>query len=237
MKKKQQLFTSAVIVAAGRGSRMNMDRNKQFIDIGGKPVLAWTIQTFQECNRIKEIVVVVSEQEVMYCKQNIIDFYGFQKVKTIAVGGKERQESVYNGLKEIDSECEIVLIHDGARPFVKEESILNSISTAQEYGAACVGVPVKDTIKRVDEQGFIKKTLDRSTLWAVQTPQTFKYDLIMHAHREATKWDFKGTDDAVLVERLGASTKFVMGSYDNIKITTKEDLAVAEEILSRREEL
>jgi len=236
MKKKNSLTASAVIVAAGRGRRMNMDVNKMYIDIGGKPVLARTIQAFEDCRLIDEIVLVVNEHDIVYCKQNTVDEYGFTKVKTIAAGGKERQNSVYNGLLAVNNGCGIVLIHDGARPFVSEKSIIDSINAADRFGAACVAVPVKDTIKRADDAGLVYETLDRSTLWSIQTPQAFRYSLIMKAHQKAMEDGFIGTDDATLVERLGIKPKLVMGSYDNIKITTREDLALAEVIADAMDE-
>ncbi|MCR4436763.1 MAG: 2-C-methyl-D-erythritol 4-phosphate cytidylyltransferase [Clostridiales bacterium] len=230
MKRASDLFVSAVIVAAGRGTRMNMDINKQYIEICDKPVLARTLDIFQNYREIDEIVLVVNEQDLVYCKQSIVDPYSFDKVKTLVVGGQERQQSVLNGLKEVDAECDIVLIHDGARPFVDERILADNISAARELGAVCTAVPVKDTIKTSGLDGFIGETLDRSLLWAVQTPQTFKYDLIMNAHLKALQDGFKGTDDAVLVERMGGRIKLVMGSYNNIKITTQEDLVIAEAI-------
>ena len=229
--KPDKLYISAVIVAAGRGTRMNMDINKQYVEVCGKPVLARTLQVFEDCDFIDEIVIVVNSLDIVYCKQNIIDAFGFNKVKTLVAGGKERQNSVYNGLIEVSERCGIVLVHDGARPFVTEESLLDSIESASSFGAACAAVPVKDTIKTADKDGFIGETLDRNILWSIQTPQTFKLDLIMDAHKKAAEDGFTGTDDAVLVERLGHRVKLVMGSYDNIKITTKEDLAIAEAII------
>jgi 2-C-methyl-D-erythritol 4-phosphate cytidylyltransferase len=224
---------SAIIVAAGRGSRMNMDINKQYIEVAGKPVLARTLEAFNDCSFIDEIIVVVNEKDIIFCKQHIIDFYEFNKVKTIVAGGDERQKSVYNGLKEVNIETDVVLIHDGARPFINEESIKESISAAMEFGGSVVAVPVKDTIKTADSHGIISQTIDRSTLWSIQTPQTFKYDLIMYAHKSAIEDGFIGTDDSVLLERLGYKLKLVMGGYNNIKITTKEDLIVAEAIVGQ----
>ncbi|MCX7921090.1 MAG: 2-C-methyl-D-erythritol 4-phosphate cytidylyltransferase [Clostridia bacterium] len=231
MEKDKELFISAVIVAAGRGTRMNMDINKQYIEVVGKPVLARTLQVFQDCDLIDEVVLVVNSHDIVYCKQSVVDAYGFTKVKALVAGGSERQYSVYNGLSEVSSGCDVVLIHDGARPFVKEKSLSDSINAAREYGASCVAVPVKDTIKTGDKEGFVGETLDRSILWAIQTPQTFRYDLVMEAHRKAMEDGFLGTDDAVLVERIGYRMKLVMGSYDNIKITTQEDLVIAEAIV------
>ncbi len=230
MKKQKDMYVSAVVVAAGRGSRMNMDMNKQYIEIAGKQVLARTLQVFQDCACIDEIVLVVNQQDILYCKQNIVDFYKYTKVSAIVAGGSERQNSVYNGLREVHGECSIVLIHDGARPFIKAASIIASIDAAREYGASCVAVPVKDTVKMADKGHFVVETLDRSSLWAMQTPQTFKYEIIMDAHRKALEKGFTGTDDATLVEQSGGKVKLVMGGYDNIKITTREDLIMAEAI-------
>ena len=162
----------------------------------------------------------------------IINKYHFENIK-IAYGGEERQDSIYNGLQKVDKNCDIVLIHDGARPFVSHSIIDESIKVAQEKQAAVVGVPVRDTIKVV-EDGIVKHSPQRSTLWSAQTPQTFKYDLIMRAYEEAYKHNYYGTDDAMLVEHLGQSVSMVMGSYENIKITNPEDINVAEQILELR---
>jgi 2-C-methyl-D-erythritol 4-phosphate cytidylyltransferase len=231
---KEKLLISAVIVAAGKGSRMNMDTNKQYIDICGKPVIARTLQVFEDCRRINEIVLVVNQQDLEFCRTNIIDKYRFRKVKIIVPGGQKRQDSVCNGLLKVDKSCSIVLIHDGARPFITEGCINLSIEAAFQFGASCVAVPSKDTIKKADSNGFAIETPDRSSLWLIQTPQAFKYGLILEAHKRAVDDGFEGTDDAVLVERLGAPLKLVMGSYDNIKITTQEDIVLAEAIAGSR---
>ncbi len=231
MNKRKDGFTSAVIVAAGKSSRMGMDISKQFIEISGIPVLSRTIRSFEDSPEVREIIVVVNKDHISYCKRNIIDLYGFKKVKCLVPGGNERQESVFNGLEQVDKDCDVVLIHDGARPFVDKRTISDSIRAALEFGAACVGVPVKDTIKIIDDEGFIKGTPDRGSLWAAQTPQSFKFSVVMTAHERAVEDGFTGTDDAMLVEHIGIKVKLVMGSYDNIKITTKEDLAAGEAIL------
>ena len=215
---------------------MNMNVSKQYLEICGIPVIARTLQVFEDCRSIDEIILVVNEQDILYCKQHIIDEFRFEKVGKIVAGGSSRQASVYNGLREVDQRCEIVSIHDGARPFVDEEIISRSIQAACEYGASCVAVQVKDTIKMADDEGFVMETLNRSVLWSIQTPQTFKYQLILDAHCKALEDGFSGTDDAVLVERLGHRLKLVMGSYENIKITTKEDLAIAESIVMKRQD-
>lgn len=236
MKKLENLLISSVIVAAGKGSRMNLDMNKQYIEISGIPVIARTLSVFNDCKLIDEIVLVVNECDIVYCKRNIVDNYGFFKVKAIVAGGKERQHSVYNGLQQVNKNTDIVLIHDGARPFIREDSLIESIHAANDFGAAGVAVRIKDTVKRTDEQGFVLKTVDRSNLWAIQTPQVFNYNLIMEAHRKAEEDGFLGTDDTVLVERLGRKVKLVEGSYDNIKITTQEDLITAEAIANKYDE-
>ncbi|MGE5614281.1 MAG: 2-C-methyl-D-erythritol 4-phosphate cytidylyltransferase [Bacillota bacterium] len=222
-----KILASVVIAAAGKGSRMGMKENKQYIEVSGKPVLARTIQKFEDCCRINDIKVVVNETDVEFCKENIIRRFGFRKVSEVVPGGPLRQQSVYNGLKRLPADCGIVLIHDGARPFIDTQDIINCIDAVEEYGAAVVAVPAKDTIKRSDTEGFVAETLDRSSLWYVQTPQGFKYGLIIEAHRKACEDGFTGTDDSVLVERLGHKVRVVRGSCLNIKITTKEDLLFA----------
>lgn len=234
MKKVSNLFTSVIIAAAGKGTRMDMDVNKQYIDIGGMPMLARTIQVFETCKAIHEIVLVINSSDIVYCKENIVERFGFKKVKTLVAGGSDRQSSVFKGLKEVNENASIVLIHDGARPFIKEDSIIESISEAHRLGASCVAVPVKDTIKSSDSEGYIKETLDRSVIWSIQTPQTFRYELILEAHSKAEEENFLGTDDAVLVERLGHKIKLVYGNYYNIKITTKEDVVLAEAIIANQ---
>lgn len=221
---------SAVIVAAGKGLRMNMDENKQFIEISGKPVLARTVQAFEDCSGVDEIIIVVNEEDIIFCKHNIVDEYGLNKVSVIAAGGATRQESVFNGLRQLEGMDGVVLIHDGARPFISCERILENIAAAEEYGACCEAVPVKDTVKQADACGMVEQTLDRESLWAVQTPQSFKYDIILMAHENAAAEGFNGTDDATLVERLGYPLKLIKGNYFNIKITTQEDLVFAEAI-------
>jgi len=224
---------SVVVVAAGSGTRMNMNMNKIYLDICGKPVLARTLQIFEDNDSIEEIILVLNSNDIVYCKQNVIDVYGFNKVTKIVAGGKERQNSVFNGIREVNENCSIVLIHDGARPFIDDEIIYDSIIAAKEYGAAGIAVPVKDTIKIADADGYVKETPDRSMLWAIQTPQSFKYDVIMNAHLKAIEEGYIGTDDAVLVEKMGYKMKLIKGSYSNIKITTREDIKLAESIANQ----
>ena len=223
-------MNGVVIVAAGTGSRMNMGINKQFIKLEGKEIIAYTIEKFYNNSNIEDIVVVVKEDEYKINKKEILDKYNFKNVK-IAYGGKERQDSVYNGLKLLDEKCDVVLIHDGARPFVSDKIIDKSIAEATEHKAIVVGVPVKDTIKVIDNDKNIVDTPNRSVLWAVQTPQTFDYNILIDAYKDAFKNKFYGTDDAMLVERIGYKVKMLEGSYNNIKITTQEDLNIGSQIL------
>ncbi len=223
-------MNGVVIVAAGTGSRMNMGINKQFIKLEGKEIIAYTIEKFYNNSNIEDIVVVVKEDESEFFKKEILDKYNFKNIK-IAYGGKERQDSVYNGLKLLDEKCDVVLIHDGARPFVSDKIIDKSIEEAKEHKAIVVGVPVKDTIKVIDNDKNIVDTPNRSVLWAVQTPQTFDYNILIDAYKDAFKNKFYGTDDAMLVERIGYKVKMLEGSYNNIKITTQEDLNVGSQIL------
>lgn len=225
-------MNSVIIVAAGAGRRMNLDINKQYIKLDEKEMITHTIDVFYKDRNIDEIVVCIKEEEEYFFVNEIINKYNFENIK-IAYGGKERQDSIFNGLQKIDENCDIVLIHDGARPFVSHEIIKESIEVAKEKQAAVVGVPVRDTIKVV-EDGIIKHSPQRSTLWSAQTPQTFKYDLIIKAYEEAYKDNYYGTDDSMLVERIGQSVAMVMGSYENIKITNQEDINVAEQILELR---
>lgn len=223
-------MNSVVIVSAGRGSRMKADINKQFLKLQNKEVIAHTIDKFYNNENIGEIIVVVREDEAEFFKINIIEKYGYKNIK-IAFGGSERQDSVYNGLKMVDENCKIVLIHDGARPFVNNETIDSAIESAKENKCVIVGVPVKDTIKVIDENNDVCDTPDRSTLWSIQTPQVFDYSLIMKAHEKAREDNYYGTDDSMLMEYFGQKVKVVEGSYNNIKITTPEDLKIGEEIL------
>jgi 2-C-methyl-D-erythritol 4-phosphate cytidylyltransferase len=222
-------LNSVVVVAAGSGKRMNIGINKQFIKLGEKEVIAHTIQVFYINKDIDEIVVCIKPEEEKYFVDNIINKYNFKGVK-IAYGGKERQDSIFNGLKKLDEKCNIVLIHDGARPFVDDKIIAESIEEAKVKKAVVVGVPVSDTIKIVKD-GEIESTPDRSLLWAAQTPQVFEYNTIKKAYEDAYESGFYGTDDSMLVERIGQKVSMVMGSHKNIKITNQEDLKTANQII------
>lgn len=224
-------FVSAIIVAAGSGKRMGAGKNKLLLNICGKSVLAYTLLEFQKNDMIDEIILVAADEDrdkfFAIAKNE-----GINKLKTITKGGAERQHSVYMGIKEASKTAEIIAIHDGARCLVTKEIICDVIKAAKEFGAAVTGVKVKDTLKQV-ENGIIRSTLLREHIWTVQTPQAFKRDIILNAHQSAESDGFLGTDDCMLVERQGVNIKVVEGSYENIKITTKEDLFVGECILSR----
>lgn len=222
---------SAIIVAAGKGSRMNSKINKQYLSLNGKPVLAHTIEAFEKSDCISEIIVVINKNDRDFFEHSIIKPYNYKKITAIAEGGNDRQASVFNGLCHVCASSDIVVVHDGARPLITADIIQNSVEIAAKDGAACVGVPVKDTIKKVDTDSCVEHTLDRSLLWAIQTPQTFRKSILMDAHRSAADSGFRGTDDSVLAERLGYRVRMVMGSYTNIKITTADDLVFAETIL------
>ncbi len=228
-------MNSAVIVAAGTGKRMKSNINKQYIKLRDKEVVAHTIEVFDKNNNIDEIVVVVREDEEEFFVEHVVNKYNFDKNIKIAHGGCERQDSVYNGLKKVSNGCKIVLIHDGARPFVSNSIINNSIEEAMENKAVVVGVPVKDTIKILDDKNIITNTPNRKYVWSVQTPQSFDYGILIKCYENAFEKRFYGTDDAMLVENMGYNVKMIMGSYENIKMTTREDLNFGEQILKNRE--
>ncbi len=235
-------YVSVIIAAAGMSTRMGSRINKQFIAIDGKPILAHTIDKFEKCRYIDEIILVAKEEEIEYCRKEIVKKYKFNKVANIIRGGKERQDSVYNGLLALDEKTDIVLTHDGARPFVKIENIEDGIKGTIDHGACVIGVPVTDTIKVVCENKTIDSTPQRSLLWAAQTPQCFFKHVLIKGYKNAIADGFVGTDDSSIVERIGYDVKMIMGSYENIKITTPEDIILAESffkdkdrIFSRRE--
>jgi len=222
----------AVVVAAGRGKRMEANINKQFLRIKDKPVLYYSLKTFSNSDLIDGIIIVCAEGEVDYCKKELVEKYKIDKVLKVVVGGKERQDSVYNGLKAIE-DCEIVLIHDGARPFVTDDIIQSGIKYAKLYGACTCGVIPKDTIKIKNKEGFSMETPDRNRLFLVQTPQCFKYNLIVNCHEKLSKDCITVTDDTTVVEYYNHKVYLYEGSYKNIKITTPEDLDMAEKIVEQ----
>ena len=226
--------TTAIVLAAGSGKRMNSKVHKQYLLLKGKPVLYYSLKAFEE-SRIDDIILVVGAGDIDFCRKEIVEQYGFKKVSAIVEGGKERYHSVYEGLKAA-GETDYVLIHDGARPFVSGPIIERTLDAVCEYKACVVGMPVKDTIKIVDEDTFAKETPNRSHVWMVQTPQAFSYSLIYDAYtRMLADEDAAITDDAMVVERMtDYRVKLIEGSYENIKITTPEDLDVAEKFFEKK---
>ncbi len=225
----------ALIPAAGRGRRMGAGRPKAFLPLNGAPLLAHTLRKFEDCPSVTEILPLVPEEEVGFCSE-LVRNSGFQKISRVLPGGPERQDSVYIGLQAA-SAADFVLIHDGARPFISAALIEKLLSEAERWGAVVAALPVGDTLKEVSEAGEIVRTLDRSRFWVMQTPQCFRYDLIAQAHARARKEGFLGTDDAALVERLGVPVRVFPGSRLNIKITTPEDLLLAEALLKHLQKL
>jgi 2-C-methyl-D-erythritol 4-phosphate cytidylyltransferase len=221
----------AIIAAAGKGLRMNSLTPKQYLDLGGVPVLSRTLLAFDACIFISRIILVVPAGDIEFCKKKIIGPASIRQNITLVEGGPDRQDSVYNGLLAVEDRKNVVVIHDGVRPFVNHSVIEECIREAVLHGACILGLPASDTLKTGDASGFIEKTLERNSVWLVQTPQAFDYSLIKRAHEKARKEGFTGTDDALLVERLGEKVKIVRGSSNNIKITTKEDHEIAEAIL------
>lgn len=227
--------TAAVILAAGKGTRMGTAVHKQYLELMGKPLLYYSLSAFEN-SAIDEIILVTGKGEEEYCRREIVEFFGFQKVSAITAGGRERYHSVYAGLSKLQG-ADYVLIHDGARPCVTKEIIEAALEGARNYGACVVGMPVKDTIKVADLQGFASGTPDRSTLWLIQTPQAFEQKLIAKAYEKLMESESsqKGiTDDGMVVETMtDKKVKLIEGSYSNIKVTTPEDLEIAEILLKR----
>lgn len=223
---------TAIVLAAGSGSRMKSKTKKQFMEIKGKPVIWYSLFEFEK-SRVGEIILVTGKEDIDYCKKEIVEKYNLKKIKNVVAGGSERYESVYNGLKEVTGN--IVLIHDGARPLINNEIIERSIEGTIKSDACVVGVPVKDTIKRANKEGYIIDTPNRSELWITQTPQSFKTDLVKMAYKKMKEELEKGnttlniTDDAMVVEEFTTNqVRFVQGDYKNIKVTTPEDIDIAE---------
>lgn len=225
---------TAIVLAAGNGSRMKNKTKKQFMEIKGKPIIWYSLFAFEQ-SVVDQIVLVTGESDVEYCRKNIVEKYGFKKVDVIVAGGMERYESVYNGLTK--AKGDIVLIHDGARPLISDEIINRCIEGTQKYGACVAGMPVKDTVKIIKENNMIERTPDRANIWITQTPQAFTYELVKKAYDNMKKTNLPNvTDDAMVVEQFtNHEVYFVEGSYRNIKITTPEDIVIAEAFISGKE--
>lgn len=205
---------------------------KPYLRLARKPILTHTIQRFEQNTTVNAIFVIVNKDDFSECRTNVLEPYAFTKVKELVAGGETRQMSVYNGVRALPADIDFVIVHDGVRPFVTDETISDCLTAADECGAAVAAVPVKDTIKISDENAFVVQTPVREKLWTVQTPQVFRKSLLEEAHRTAREQQRTATDDAALVEQLGFPVKLIMGNYANLKITTPEDLRVAEALLS-----
>ncbi len=224
--------TVALITAAGSSIRMAGLGSKPFLMLGQIPLIVHTIRAFETSELIDDIFLVLQKAEIEKFRGEVGSKFSFFKMKDIVPGGRERQESVKNGLEAIGSGCDIVAIHDGVRPFVRSKHIDDVVRAAREYGASTLAVRAKDTIKLVNKDGLVEKTLDRNSTWQTQTPQAFKYKLIRDVHQSSKSID--ALDDALLVEKLGYKVKVIEGDYANIKITTPEDLTIAESLLKNQ---
>ncbi|NFN95258.1 2-C-methyl-D-erythritol 4-phosphate cytidylyltransferase [Clostridium botulinum] len=224
-------MVSAIVVAGGKGKRMGTVQSKQYLSLNGKPILYYTIKSFLDCKLVDNIILVVPSHEIDYCEKEILEKNSL-KVNKIVAGGDERYDSVYNGLIEAKG-SDIVLIHDGVRPFVSKETIENAIKYSEEYGAAAPGVMPKDTIKIIDDNRFSIDTPNRSHLISVQTPQAFKFDLIYDCHKKIKNENVNITDDTMVVEYFGNKVYIYPGEYTNIKITTPEDLIIGKYLVDR----
>ena len=220
----------AIIPAAGRGKRIGASVPKQFLEIQGKPLLHHTLTVFVSCKVIDYVVLVMPRTDVDEMGEDWLNKY--EIVRAVVVGGEQRQDSVYNGFNSLEEGTDIVVVHDGVRPFTTPQMITATVEAAQQHGAAITAIPVSDTVKQAAD-GFVKQTVSRDGLWRVQTPQAFQYGLLQQAFKKAKKDSYYGTDEGSLVEYLGERVKVVPGSELNIKITRKEDLVLGESLLSR----
>jgi len=223
-------MVSVIFPAAGQGKRMQAGINKVLLTLGNEPILVRTLRVFSAVSEVEELVVVVAADEVKTVEDQLCKVSGLKPFKVVA-GGSERQYSIYNGLQLVSETADVVLVHDAARPLVTERTIQAVIDGARQNGGAIAAVPAKNTIKVVDCDGLVESTPSRSTLWEVQTPQGFRREILIKANEQALADDFLGTDDASLVERIGVKVAVVKSDYRNIKITTPEDLLIAEAFL------
>ncbi|MBW2176587.1 MAG: 2-C-methyl-D-erythritol 4-phosphate cytidylyltransferase [Deltaproteobacteria bacterium] len=230
-KEVNRMSASAIILGAGKGVRMHSATPKQFLRLKNLPIIAYSLKAFSACDEIAEIYLVVSADESDFCRHILLPSLNLAKPVKLLTGGERRQDSVYNGLREMGHREGIVAIHDGVRPFVQPAQIGECIAQAEKTGACMLGMPVGDTLKRVNDSGIIKSTVQRDNLWQAQTPQAFRYQLIRKAHESAADEGFSGTDDASLVERYGGRVKVIRGSGKNIKITHPDDLGIAQAFL------
>jgi 2-C-methyl-D-erythritol 4-phosphate cytidylyltransferase len=224
----------ALIPAAGSGARMGSTVKKPYLLLAGRPILYHALKAFDRAPSVDRIILAVAPGEEACCETDVVRKFSFNKNITVIAGGEVRQESVRRLLEQVPKETPLVLIHDGARPLITVDLIERALKETEKWQATVAAVPVKDTIQATDEAGFVQETLPRNLLWSIQTPQTFALQLIREAHQKALKDGFIGTDEGSLVTRLGRPVKIIMGAYDNIKVTTPEDLIVAEALMKKR---
>jgi 2-C-methyl-D-erythritol 4-phosphate cytidylyltransferase len=224
----------AIIPAAGTGKRMEQRISKQYLALGGVPILVHTLRRFEEAPAVDAVFLIVPAGDVDVIRRDMVDFYRLKKVRRVLPGGEERQDSVKAGIDALPEETEVVVIHDGVRPFVTADLIGVSVEGARKFGAVSLGVPVKDTVKSVETGGWVEHTMERTKLWLTQTPQAFRREIIQEAYRRAFAEGFYATDDATLVERIGIRVKMLPGIYENIKITTPGDLSVGAILMKNR---
>lgn len=221
-----------VIAAAGTGSRMKSRLNKQYMLLKGKPVLKYSLDVFEQYDAVDEVIIVAHPRETVYCEKEIVKRYGYRKVKKVIPGGEQRQDSVWAGLTELGEDTDYVAVHDGARPLLTFRLLSELLQAAQEWGAAIPGICARDTIKMIGRNGFVSSTLDRSRVVFIQTPQIFRYSELYQAYAMACEENFRSTDDAALFEKYIGRVKVVPGDYNNLKITTPEDMAIAQALLN-----
>ncbi len=219
---------AVIIAAAGTGSRMEAGINKQFLLIDGKPMLAHTLDVFEKTDLVNEIVIVAHQDEIEYCTKEIVECFNYQKVAHVIPGGETRQDSVWEGLQRLSEQTNYVAVHDGARPFASSTLLKNLLTEAIQWGAAIPGIQSRDTLKMIDRDFFVSQTLDRSIIWAIQTPQVFNYQELKSAYESALQDGLQATDDATLFETYIGRVKIVAGENDNFKITTPDDLIRAD---------
>lgn len=225
----------AIIAAAGMGKRMGGDTPKQYLKLGGRPLICHTLERFRDALAIESVVIVVEPGKEDAFRHDIIEAFGFPADWKVVAGGGIRQESVANGLKEVPADCDVVVVHDGVRPFISPQAIDESARRAFDEGACIVATPITETIKSVDGHGVIDFTVDRQVLWGAKTPQSFKRNVLAEAMNKAIEDNFTGTDEASLAERIGIKVRIIEGDDRNIKITTPEDLVIAEALLGKWE--
>lgn len=227
---------SVVVPAAGKSTRMQAGEDKLLMLLDGVPLLSYALHVFEKSPLVSEVILVAPMEKKGLYQQQVVQRFGLKKVAKIVAGGARRQDSVHNGFSAIAKSSEIVMVHDGARPFVTEGMIQASVESASRFGACVVGVPAKATLKESDEEGFVVRTPPRERMWEIQTPQTFRVEVFEEAYQNAVARGIEATDDSMLAEAAGKSVKIIPGSYENIKVTTPDDLLLAEMILRKQKE-